>query len=216
MNTQSNTETALNERLPRRGRGRRPTELVRAAALDAAADLLFEAGIASVTHDRVAARAGVSKTTLYKWWPTSGALAAQAYLHRSEPALELADTGDFAHDLRTQVRGFIALITQPDASRAVRGIFAASQLDDSVRDAFLTDYILPRRRATEIVFRRAKDRGQLRSDTDFGAFVDQLWGACYYRLLTDPGSVTSEYGDTLVQQVLQGAGSPPINKASDD
>jgi AcrR family transcriptional regulator len=190
----------------RRGRGRRPAGEVEAAALDAAADLLFEEGMPAVTHDRVAARAGVSKTTLYKLWPSTGALAAQAYLHRSEPILELADSGDFATDLTDQMRSFIALVTRPDAGRAVRGIIAAAQTDDSVREAFLTGYIRPRREATRESFLAARMRGEIRADADFDAFIDQLWGACYYRLLVDPDHVSAEYGDTLVRQALRGAG----------
>ena len=59
----------------RRGRGRRPAEAVRQAALAAAGAMLFEAGPAGLTFDKVAPRAGGSKMTLYKWWPSPGALA---------------------------------------------------------------------------------------------------------------------------------------------
>lgn len=188
----------------RRRGGRRPTAEVHAAALSAAADLLFGHGIDAVTHERVAARAGVSKTTLYKWWPTVGAIAAEAYLRRSEPALELPDSGDFADDLLVQMRRFIALVTEPSASRAIRGIIAAAQTDDAAREAYLQRYVVPRRRLTAEAFERAQRRGQIREDADFDAFIDQLWGACYYRLLVEPSAVTSEYGDALVRQARAG------------
>jgi AcrR family transcriptional regulator len=59
----------------RRGRGRRPAAQVRAEVLDAAGALLLEEGMAAFTMERVAARSGASKVTLYKWWPSKGALA---------------------------------------------------------------------------------------------------------------------------------------------
>lgn len=65
------------ERPPRSGRGRRPTAEVRKGVIDAAAALMFDQGLAAVTFDKVAAFAGSSKTTLYKWWPSVGALAAE-------------------------------------------------------------------------------------------------------------------------------------------
>jgi AcrR family transcriptional regulator len=194
----------MNGEPERRGRGRRPTGEVRAAALTAAADLLFGEGVAAVTQERVAARAGVSKTTLYKWWPTAGALAAEAYLDRSGPALELPDSGDFAADLHDQMQRFIALIRSEEAGRAIRGILSAAQRDESAREAYLHGYVHPRRRLTEEAFRRAQVRGQIRDDVDFSAFIDQLWGAPYYRLMVEPESLTPAYGAALVDQALRG------------
>ena len=52
----------------RRGRGRRPADEVRADVLRAVGDLLLTEGSADLTFERVARVAGVSKTTLYKWW----------------------------------------------------------------------------------------------------------------------------------------------------
>jgi AcrR family transcriptional regulator len=188
----------------RPGRGRRPSAEVRALALAAAGDLLFEQGIDAVTHERVAARAGVSKTTLYKWWPTAGAMAAEAYFLRSEADLAMPDTGDLEADLVTQVRGFIRLVTTPGPGRAVRGILAAAQTDESVRTAFLERYVRPRRQVAVDAFTRAQQRGQMRTDVDFIALIDQIWGACYYRLLVEPDTVTPELGETLVRQALHG------------
>lgn len=198
----------------RRGRGNRPAGQVHAAALETAADLLFGEGIDAVTHERVSRSAGVSKTTLYRYWPSAGGLAAEAYLHRSEPALELPDTGDFAEDLITQMRRFVALVTSPDAGRAIRGIIAAAQSDDAVRQEYLRQYVIPRRRLTHEAFLRAVDRGQVWPEADFDAFIDQLWGACYYRLLVEPEAVTRDYGDTLVRQALRGIGARPGRGAS--
>lgn len=188
----------------RPGRGRRPTAEVRTAALEIAGDLLFSQGIEAVTHERVSAQAGVSKTTLYKHWPIAGKLAVEAYLRRSEPALELPDSGSFAEDLRKQMRGFIALVTSEDVGRAIRGILAAAQQDETIREAYLQGYVLPRRAYTFTAFSTAQKRGEIRSDANFTAFIDQLWGACYYRLLVEPETVTHEYGDLLVQQALFG------------
>jgi AcrR family transcriptional regulator len=165
---------------------------------------LFEQGIDAVTHERVAARAGVSKTTLYKWWPTAGAMAAEAYFLRSESDLTMPDTGDLEADLVTQVHGFIRLVTAPGPGRAVRGILAAAQTDESVRVAFLERYVRPRRQVAVDAFTRAQQRGQMRKDVDFIALIDQIWGACYYRLLVEPETVTPELGETLVRQALHG------------
>ncbi len=62
--------------------GRPRSERARLATLEAAADLLVEGGLAATTVESIAARAGVSKVTIYKWWPSRGAVAVDAYFHR--------------------------------------------------------------------------------------------------------------------------------------
>src|SRR5688572_25313335 len=94
----------------RRGRGRRPAAEVRSDVLEAAGKLLFEEGMGGFGFERVAMLAGASKVTLYKWWPSKGALALEAYFHAVEQTLAFPDTGDIEADLTVQVRSFIALL----------------------------------------------------------------------------------------------------------
>ena len=61
---------------PRRGRPR--SEKARLAILEAATELLLVQGLSAVSMDAVAERAGVSKATIYRWWPTKETLALDA------------------------------------------------------------------------------------------------------------------------------------------
>ena len=79
---------------PRRGRGRRPATEVRGEILEAAAELLFAEGMGGFTIEKVANLSGASKMTIYKWWPSKGALALDGYFKRVEPVLAFPDTGD--------------------------------------------------------------------------------------------------------------------------
>src|SRR5918997_2182984 len=103
----------------RRGRGRRPAAEVRAAVLAAAGRILLRDGMRAVTFDRVAAEAGSSKMTLYKWWPSPGALAAEAYFAQSRRALEFPDTGDVRADLIAQLRAFVHWLKEDGAEKPV-------------------------------------------------------------------------------------------------
>jgi hypothetical protein len=55
--------------------------------------------------------------------------------------------------------------------------------------------------------RRAQDRGQLRADADPQILVDQLWGACYHRLLLPDEPLTEEFAERLVANLLHGVGT---------
>jgi AcrR family transcriptional regulator len=190
---------------PRRGRGRRPAAEVRAGVLRAAADLLLTEGIKAVTFDRVAAAAGSSKVTLYKWWPSAGALAAEAYFTHSEHQLEFPDTGDLRADLTAQIRAFVRLLTQGGAGPVIAGLIGVAQTDPELSAAFSEYYSAPRRALALATFEKARDRGELRPDLDLGILVDQLWGACYHRLLIPGEPLTEEFAVALVDNALDGA-----------
>ncbi|MEV4561677.1 TetR/AcrR family transcriptional regulator [Kitasatospora sp. NPDC049285] len=188
----------------RRGRGRRPADEVRADALAAAGALLLEQGMGGFTFEAVAERAGVSKTTLHKWWPSKGALALDGYFQAVATPLAFPDTGDIEADLTTQLRSFARLLTTTPAGPTMAGLIGQAQTDPDLAAALRERYTGPRRRLAVEAVRRAQDRGQLRPDLDPESLVDQLWGACYHRLLLPDLPVTEAFATTLVRNLLHG------------
>lgn len=186
-------------------RGRRPAAEVRAEVLEATFTLLEDEGLRSVTFDRVAARSGASKTTIYKWWPSPGALAAECYFSRSEPELAFPDTGDVVDDVRAQLRSFVRLLTERGGGRVIAELIGAAQSDPDLAAAVSERYTMPRRRLAIDYFERARGRGQLRPDVDSNLLVDQLWGACYNRLLVPDAPLNVAFADTLVANTFIGA-----------
>ena len=195
-------------RTGRPGRGRRPAAEVRAAVLAAAGRVLLRDGMRAVTFDRVATEAGSSKTTLYKWWPSPGALAAEAYFAQSRRVLGFADTGDVRADLIAQLGSFIRWLKDDGAERPVCELVGAAQLDADLARAWSESYALPRRELARERLRIAQRQGQLREDADIDVIVDQLWGACYHRLLVLRVPFDASIAERLVDQALYGAAPP--------
>ena len=189
---------------PRRGRGRRPADEVRADILAAAGALLFDEGMASFTIEKVAARSGASKMTIYKWWPSKGALALDGYFHQVEPQLQFPDSGDVEADLRAQLHAFLSVIEDSPAGSVIAELIGQAQSDPDLKAAFLQRYSAPRRALAVNTMETAKERGQLRADLDPEAVVDQLWGACYHRLLIPDQPLTKQFVDTLVDNLFGG------------
>lgn len=189
-----------------RGRGRRPLEQVRAEVLDAAAELLVSEGFAGFTIEKVAARSGASRVTLYKYWPSRGALALDAYLHQTGDRIAFRDTGDIGADLATVLLGFTELMRIPAQHRAFTQLVGAAQSDAELALAFDSHYFGPRRIEAVNLLQAAIDRGQIRGDTDPATVVDLLWGACYQRLLLPnlSGTLTDDFIRTLVATVMRG------------
>jgi AcrR family transcriptional regulator len=189
---------------PRRGRGRRPAAEVRSEVLEAAAELLFAEGMAAFTIEKVANRSGASKMTIYKWWPSKGALALDGYFHKVEPQLAFPDTGDIEADLRAQLHAFLRVIRDSAAGRVIAELIGQAQSDPELKAAYLQRYSSPRRALAVAAMEKAKERGQLRAGLDAETVVDQLWGACYHRLLLPDQPLTPEYVDALVDNLFRG------------
>ncbi|MGO1855030.1 MAG: TetR/AcrR family transcriptional regulator [Microbacteriaceae bacterium] len=189
----------------RRGRGRRPAAEVRAGVLAATGRLFLQEGLQAVTFDRVAKEAGSSKVTLYKWWPSPGAMAAEAYFAQSAPILAFADTGDLRADLLSQLTAFVRWLTGDGAATPVAELVGAAQVDPGVARAWSEEYAQPRRELARKRLRTAQERGELREDADLDVIVDQLWGACYHRLLVLRVPFDETLVPRLVDQALYGA-----------
>lgn len=187
-----------------RGRGRRPADEVRGEILEAAGELLMSEGMAGFTFERVSTLSGASRTTLHKWWPTRGALAAEAYFRTVETTLAFPDTGDITADLTEQLTAFVRLVTRTGAGRVIAELIGSSQTDPELAAAYRERYSAPRRALAVAAVEQARDRGQLRPDVDAEAVVDQLWGACYHRLLIPDQPLTEAFARTLVDQLVRG------------
>jgi len=197
------TETDQSQPI-RRGRGRRPAAEVREQVLAAAGELLLTEGMAGFTIEKVAARAGASRMTIYKWWPSRGALALDGYATKVRTVLEFPDTGNIEHDLTAQVLAFTHLLTDTGAGKVIAELIGASQTDPELASAFRERYSAPRRALAVERMNKAVEQGQLWADVDPQVVVDQLWGACYHRLLIPDEPITDEFARALVHNVLIG------------
>ena len=196
--------TPVGEPSPRRGRGRRPAEEVRADVLRTVGEILLTEGIADISFERVAREAGVSKTTLYKWWPSVGALALDGYFHAVEDTLEFPDTGDIRADLLVQLRAFVHVMTQTAGGRVVAELIGQSQTDPDLAVAFRTLYSAERRRLACERIIVAKKLGQVRAGVDEQVLIDQLWGAVYHRLLIPDEPITDAFVEALLANLFEG------------
>ncbi|MUM19337.1 TetR/AcrR family transcriptional regulator [Mycobacterium sp. CBMA271] len=180
---------------------------MREEVLQAAGDLLLAEGMRGFTIDKVAALSGASKVTIYKWWPSKGALALDGYFRKVEPELGFPDSGDIERDLRTQMHAFLGVIRDGAGSAIIGELIGQAQTDPELKAAFLQRYSGPRRALGVAAIRRGQERGQIRPNTDPEVIVDQLWGACYHRLLVPDQPLTESFVDALLDNVFTGIGA---------
>jgi AcrR family transcriptional regulator len=193
-----------------RSTGRRRNPATRAAILATAFEVVAELGYAGLTIEKVAARAGVGKQTIYRWWPTKGALVLDAVLERStgpgEPA-ELPDTGDLEADLATVLVATVEEFADPDFDRALRGLTAAIVEDADLARDYRERLDAPMRELKKRRLRRAQEAGQLDPDVDLDLAVDLVFAPVAQRWTERSGDLTPDGARAVVRQALRGLAS---------
>ncbi len=163
--------------------GRR-NEQSRLAVLDAAIALVGELGYDNVSVEAIARRAGVGKQTIYRWWPSKGAVVLEAVATRSmAPVVEFPDTGELVADLRTHLEGVVDLLANTHFGAAYRGLVAAGQSDPALLRALFDQVIEPNLEALGGRIAAAQELGEVRADADPEMLRDLLYGVFEYRLV---------------------------------
>lgn len=178
----------------------------RAAVLEVTKTMLGEVGYQRLRVEAVAARAGVPRTWLRRWWTTRPLLVAEALQRMGGPA-EVMPTGDVHADVRAVVLRTAAFVANPVVGDALTGLVADAARDPVAAERLST--LLATRRASDAaVLLSATARGDLRPDTDVPLLLDVVFGALLFRLGrgTPPSPAVV---DALVDLVLSGQGLPP-------
>jgi AcrR family transcriptional regulator len=190
------------EAQPRRGRPR--SETARLAILAAAAELALDRGLAAVSMDAVADRAGVSKATIYRWWPTKETLALDALYHEWAGVPRPRDTGSLREDLLSLLRPWAKEAGRRPYARVIAALIATAQTDPEFGRRYRERFVEPRREAARAIFRRAVARGEIPAGTDIEVALDLLYGPVYHRLLHGHAPLTDRFVRDVIDTALRG------------
>ncbi|MBF6449974.1 MULTISPECIES: TetR/AcrR family transcriptional regulator [Nocardia] len=181
-----------------RGPGRPRSERSRRAVLEAARDLLTDRGLPGLSVDEIAAHAGVSKNTIYRWWPTKAAVLMDAFTDAFADRMSVPAEGDALTRLRTTVRRVATLMSDPDARRPFVALVAAAQHDPELAAALRDRFIAGRRAEVGELLADARSTGRLPAGLDPDTAIDLIYGALYYRLLVSGETIDSGYADRIL------------------
>jgi AcrR family transcriptional regulator len=194
-------------------RGRRRSERSHQAILAATQDLLVERGYRQLTIEGVAARAGVGKQTIYRWWPSRAALVLEAYLAGSDAIPPPADSGSTREDVRALLVWLAEVLAQPIGGRVVAGLIADLQHDPDLAEGFHRAVVPARRRPMLAALERGRERGEIPAGADLGIAVDALHGAVFYRLLLSGEPLDDAFAGRVADQVLDGLANAGRSRA---
>jgi AcrR family transcriptional regulator len=186
----------------------RRNERARQAILRSAFDLCLERGYERTTVEAIAERAGVGKQTIYRWWPSKGAVIMDALNDVVGAASDFPDTGDVVADLREQMTSVSALLASPDFGPVYCGVIGAAQSDPELAKTLAGEIIQPRVAACVRRLERAREQGEIRPDADVGVIVELLYGPIYHRLLLHTRLLDGEQVTTVLELAFAGLRAP--------
>jgi AcrR family transcriptional regulator len=187
-------------------RGRPRSVEARDKILAATAELLSEGGLPAVTMEAVAARAGVAKTTLYRWWPNRAALALDCVSARMTPIAAAPRTGTCRKRFQRQLKATLRLLDSRQG-QAILALIGAKQTDASLSRAYSEQIARPRRAQTRRLAQQAVKAGELAMGTDPDLFLDAIYGPLYYRKVVSGEPVTDDFIDRIVDAAFRAFGT---------
>jgi AcrR family transcriptional regulator len=153
------------------------------AILKAAAEIVIASGLAEMTIEGVAERAGVGKASIYRRWPTKGALAFEAVVDAIMAAEPTPDTGSLEDDLARVAESWVRLSNAPRGGRTLAHFIAEVQSDPDLAVAWRERFVNRIRKERRPIFERAIARGEIPAASDPELIMDLLYGPLYHRYL---------------------------------
>ena len=189
--------------------GRPRSERAHRAILQAANELLESEGFASVTVEAIAERAGVSKATVYRWWPNRAAVVMDGFLSAVSSEVPFPHTGHAREDIRIHMRRLVEAFGGK-MGRTVAALIAEGQADPELAEALRSRWLSVRRTEAKEILELGIERGELREDLDPEVAVDILYGPIYYRMLVGHAPLEEDFANALADHVFAGlsAGDP--------
>ena len=149
----------------------------------------------------------MGRQTIYRWWPSKGAVVADALVRHARVVVPERDTGSLAGDLTAFLADSFAGLDNGAYADRLRQIVAEAQHDEHVARV-LADFTAVRRAALRTLLERGRAAGELAADADLDMLVDMAYGVLYYRLLVRHAPLDEKAARSLAAELTRSAERP--------
>jgi len=182
--------------------GRRRNQAARQAVLDAAVELISRPDSAATSIEEIAQASGVSKHTIYRWWPSKGAVLLEAMVEQARQEGGAAPVGIFPVDLETFLTATFRAAER--AAPLLRSAMAEAQRDPQAAEG-MRQFTAARREEFRHLLAAGQSRGELPGDTDLDLLIDQVYGLLWYRILIGHAPLTADVAARLTRGLTNAA-----------
>ncbi|MCZ1020704.1 TetR/AcrR family transcriptional regulator [Streptomyces noursei] len=177
------------------GRSARVQEAVHTAVRE----LESEVGRDALTVPLVAARAGVTPSTIYRRWGDLRELLSDVAVERLRPEAPPENHGGLASDLTVWAEHFLDEMASPSGRAYIRDALLGDPDGSNAGQcsAYAADQV-------EVILARAAARGERTPEAE--TVIDHVVAPMMYRILFRPGGLDAAYARHLVSGVLDATG----------
>ena len=176
------------------------TERSKAVVLAETYRQLSQSGLANVSIDEISRVSGVSKTTIYRHWPSRSALLIDA-CSRLGGTADVPDTGSLRGDLHALLSGLAEQLQTASWSAVVPSIVDAAERDSDVL-AMQIGWHKGLMEPFGAVVERAKVRGEVPSGADPQDMTATTAGALFYRRWFSREPIDARFVDVIVSAAV--------------
>lgn len=167
--------------------------------LNAVKQALEESDYRQMTVEDIAARAGVGKSTIYRWWKHKSDLVFDAFREETASVFELDFEKSLAVNLKQQLLKLSYALHKP-VGRALLVVMAEHR---EAAGQFFQHYLLPRREQMRKLIQLGVERDEIKADYPFELMLDSLYGPIHYQIIFFNQMPDEAYIEALVDMALQ-------------
>lgn len=171
------------------------------AILDATRKLLTRTPLSQLSIEAIAKKAGVGKTTIYRWWPHKAAVAMDAFLEQPGIQNIVPTTSTAADAVQKQLESLIRQLRGQNG-RIIAGIIAESQGDDSVLDLLYEKFLKERVDILYTQIEAGKSSGEFNASLHTDIAVDMLVGPLFLRVLSGEHGIDNHFAENYPAQAI--------------
>ena len=182
-------------------RGRPRSAETEQAILQSAYAIMATQGLAAASIDAVARDCGVSKMTIYKWWPSREALLIDAFLRQAASMLPLPATGDPLARLRKHAAAYVKALNS-DFGKVQLAVIAECIAGTGSAKIFSERYLAIRRDVGVKIIQAGQLDKSIVASEPAGDLYDRIYGTLFYQYVFGVRTLTKDYAEKLVMTVL--------------
>lgn len=190
-----------NRDLGKAGAGRPRSEDARKAILDSARKLMTRTPLSALSIEAIAKKAGVGKTTIYRWYPNKAAVAMEAFLEQPGIKNILPTTTTAAEGVKRQIENLVRQLRGQNG-RIIAGIIAESQADPAVLDLLYEKFLKERVENLYNHIEAGKRNGEFKADIHTDIALDMIMGPLFLRVLSGEHGIDNAFAENYPQQAV--------------
>jgi AcrR family transcriptional regulator len=185
-----------------RSNGRPRSEKSMQAILDTTNKMLLMTSVRDVSIESVAKKAGVGKTTIYRWWPNKVALVLDA-ISGPMNSLPAPVSGGNPKDLLEKQLERFSRICRGRGGKVIAEVYAESQGDAETQALFFQKFMVQHEEILASILEQGKASGDFRANLDTALTVDMIYGAFFYQLMSNPEPLNQNFANSIIMEALR-------------